>query len=153
VRADLQVELGNQKVARREQTYRQQLPPVALEHRHVIIVDDGLASGFTMRVAIASARKQHAAEIMVAIPTAHAESVVDVAQRCDHVYCANVREGLRYAVADAYGVWKEKSMYGRTYMGIERSTFLIDEEGVVTEAWRKVKAKGHAELVADALSL
>ena len=58
-----------------------------------------------------------------------------------------------HAVAEAYGVWKEKSMYGRTYMGIERSTFLIDERGVVTEAWRKVKAKGHAELVADALSL
>ena len=57
-----------------------------------------------------------------------------------------------HAVAEAYGVWKEKSMYGRTYMGIERSTFLIDEEGVVAEAWRKVKAEGHAELVAGALS-
>ncbi|HKJ01467.1 MAG TPA: thioredoxin-dependent thiol peroxidase [Longimicrobiales bacterium] len=56
-----------------------------------------------------------------------------------------------HAVAEAYGVWKEKSMYGRTYMGIERSTFLIDEEGVVMEAWRKVKAKGHADLVAEAL--
>jgi peroxiredoxin Q/BCP len=57
-----------------------------------------------------------------------------------------------HAVAEAYGVWKEKSMYGRTYMGIERSTFLIDEEGVVAEAWRKVKVEGHAELVAGALS-
>jgi len=54
-------------------------------------------------------------------------------------------------VAEAYGVWKEKSMYGRKYMGIERSTFLIDEKGVVTEAWRKVKAAGHAEVVAAAL--
>lgn len=58
-------------------------------------------------------------------------------------------EGHR--VAEAYGVWKEKSMYGRKYMGVERSTFLIDENGVVVEAWRKVKAKGHAELVAGAL--
>lgn len=56
-----------------------------------------------------------------------------------------------HAVAEAYGVWKEKSMYGRKYMGIERSTFLIDEEGVVLEAWRKVKPKGHAQLVAEAL--
>lgn len=56
-----------------------------------------------------------------------------------------------HAVAEAYGVWQEKSMYGRTYMGIERSTFLIDENGVVLEAWRKVKAQGHADLVAEAL--
>jgi peroxiredoxin Q/BCP len=56
-----------------------------------------------------------------------------------------------HRVAEAYGVWKEKSMYGRKYMGIERSTFLIDEKGVVIEAWRKVKPNGHAELVAGAL--
>ncbi len=48
---------------------------------------------------------------------------------------------------EAYGVWVEKSMYGRKYMGVERSTFLIDGEGVVREAWRKVKVKGHAEAV------
>jgi peroxiredoxin Q/BCP len=56
-----------------------------------------------------------------------------------------------HAVAEAYGVWKEKSNYGRKYMGIERSTFLIDEAGVVVEAWRKVKPQGHADLVAEAL--
>ena len=56
-----------------------------------------------------------------------------------------------HRVAEAYGVWKEKSMYGRKYMGIERSTFLIDESGVVIEEWRKVKPQGHAELVAGAL--
>jgi peroxiredoxin Q/BCP len=58
-----------------------------------------------------------------------------------------------HRVAEAYGVWKEKSMYGRKYMGIERSTFLIDEDGVVVEAWRKVKPTGHAELVAQALGI
>lgn len=56
-----------------------------------------------------------------------------------------------HAVAEAYGVWKEKNMYGRTYMGIERSTFIIDEEGMVAEAWRKVKAEGHDERVAETL--
>jgi len=56
-----------------------------------------------------------------------------------------------HAVAEAYGVWVQKSMYGRTYMGIERTTFLIGEDGRVLEAWRKVKPKGHAELVAAAL--
>lgn len=57
----------------------------------------------------------------------------------------------KHEVSEAYGVWKEKSMYGRRYMGIERSTFLIDEGGTVTHAWRKVKPKEHADLVAEAL--
>jgi peroxiredoxin Q/BCP len=56
-----------------------------------------------------------------------------------------------HAVFELYGVWREKSMYGRSYMGIERSTFLIDEVGRIAEVWRKVKAKGHSELVRRAL--
>lgn len=54
------------------------------------------------------------------------------------------------AVTEAFGVWVEKSMYGRTYMGIERSTFLIGPDGVVRRAWRSVKVKGHAAEVLDA---
>ncbi len=56
------------------------------------------------------------------------------------------------AVAEAYGVFKEKSMYGRVLKGIERSTFLIDEEGIVRQVWTKVRARGHAEKVAEALA-
>ena len=52
-----------------------------------------------------------------------------------------------HAVAGAYGVWVEKSMYGRKYMGIERTTFLIDAKGKIAKTWRKVKVKGHAEEV------
>ena len=73
---------------------------------------------------------------------------------------ANFREkqGLRVMLAadperkaiEAYGVWKEKSMYGRKYMGVERSTFLIDREGRIARIWRKVKVKGHAEEVLQA---
>lgn len=48
------------------------------------------------------------------------------------------------AASEAYGVWVEKSMYGRKYMGIERSTFLIDGKGRVSKAWHKVKVDGHA---------
>jgi peroxiredoxin Q/BCP len=48
---------------------------------------------------------------------------------------------------DAYGVWKEKSMYGRKYFGVERSTFLIDNNGRIAKIWRKVKVSGHAEEV------
>ena len=51
---------------------------------------------------------------------------------------------------EAYGVWKEKSMYGKTYMGIERSTFLIGGDGTVLEAWHKVKVPGHVEAVLKA---
>lgn len=50
-------------------------------------------------------------------------------------------------VLQAYGVWKEKSMYGRTYMGVERTTFLIGKDGKIAEIWPKVKVAGHAEAV------
>lgn len=50
-----------------------------------------------------------------------------------------------HAVAEAYGVWVLKKMYGREYMGIERSTFLIDAEGNLIKAWRKVRVKNHIE--------
>jgi len=55
------------------------------------------------------------------------------------------------AVADAYGVWKRKKLYGRTFLGIERSTFLIDEQGRIAEIWRKVKPKGHADMLSELL--
>lgn len=49
--------------------------------------------------------------------------------------------------AEAYGVWIEKSMYGRKYMGMDRATFLVDDKGVIRQVWRKVKVPGHAEEV------
>ena len=49
--------------------------------------------------------------------------------------------------AESFGVWVEKSMYGRKYMGMDRSTFLIDGDGIITQIWRKVKVAGHAEEV------
>lgn len=52
---------------------------------------------------------------------------------------------------ERFGVWKEKSMYGKTFMGIERSTFLIDAEGRIAREWRKVKVPGHAEEVLEAV--
>lgn len=57
-----------------------------------------------------------------------------------------------HAVAEAWGVWVEKSMYGRKYMGIERSTFLIGADGRIAEAWRKVKVNGHAAAVLKAVA-
>ncbi|MEM9726061.1 MAG: thioredoxin-dependent thiol peroxidase [Pseudomonadota bacterium] len=53
-------------------------------------------------------------------------------------------------VCERYGVWVEKAMYGKKYMGIERATFLIDGSGVIRRIWRKVKVPGHAEAVLEA---
>jgi len=53
-------------------------------------------------------------------------------------------------VTEAYGVWVEKSMYGKKYMGIERATFLIDGKGVILDIWRKVKVDGHTDEVLKA---
>ncbi len=57
-----------------------------------------------------------------------------------------------HAVAEAYGVWVEKSMYGKKYMGVERSTFLIGADGRLEEIWHKVKPAEHLELLVGALS-
>ncbi len=54
-------------------------------------------------------------------------------------------------VLNAYGVWAEKSMYGRTYMGVERTTMLVGADGRISRIWRKVKVPGHAEEVLEAV--
>ncbi len=56
-----------------------------------------------------------------------------------------------HVLAEKYGVWKEKSMYGRKYMGIERSTFVLDKSGNIEKEWRKVKVKGHVDEVIEYL--
>ena len=55
-------------------------------------------------------------------------------------------------VTEKYGVWVQKSMYGRKYMGIERATFLIDEKGMIQHVWHKVKVPGHADEVLKAVN-
>lgn len=54
---------------------------------------------------------------------------------------------VNHELAEQFGVWKEKSMYGRKYMGIERSTFIIDTQGKIAKEWRKVKVSGHVDEV------
>lgn len=92
------------KVARRAAELR---PGAALEPAGaaVILVDDGLASGFTMRAALTALRAAGAARLIVAVPTAHTSAARAVAALADVLYCANLRSGPRYAVADAYVNW------------------------------------------------
>jgi len=55
------------------------------------------------------------------------------------------------SMLESYGVWTEKSMYGRKYMGVERTTFLVDSKGKIAQVWRKVKVPGHADAVLAAV--
>jgi putative phosphoribosyl transferase len=93
------------KVRRRLATLRGDRPFPQLASRTAILVDDGIAAGSTMRVAIAALRRHGTGEIVVAVPTGHARSVESIALLADAVYCANVRSGHGFAVADAYESW------------------------------------------------
>lgn len=67
--------------------------------------------------------------------------------KAKHELTVRLLSDENHEVLEAYGVWKEKSMYGRRYMGVERTTFLIDATGTIAEVWQKVKVAGHAESV------
>jgi peroxiredoxin Q/BCP len=71
--------------------------------------------------------------------------------RCKHELTVRLLADEEKEVATAYGVWVEKSMYGKKYMGVERSTFLIDGKGKVVKVWRKVSVPGHADDVLAAV--
>lgn len=71
--------------------------------------------------------------------------------RCKHGLGIPLLSDEEKTVATAYGVWVEKSMYGKKYMGVERSTFLVDSKGKLAKIWRKVSVPGHAEDVLDAV--
>lgn len=96
-----------QKVRRRIILLRGERPFPKVNQRPVILVDDGLASGFTMLVAAESLKKAGASEIAVAVPTGHLDAVQKIAEQVDEVFCPNVRSGMSFAVADAYVNWSD----------------------------------------------
>jgi predicted phosphoribosyltransferase len=93
------------KVRRRVAALRGAEGAPDLSGRSVIVVDDGLASGFTMRTALEALREAGASCIVVAVPTGSLRCVEELASRADALYCANVRAGRSFAVADAYQRW------------------------------------------------
>jgi len=101
------IERTRAKVERRKRLLRGDAPLPGLNDRPVILVDDGLASGFTMLTALEAVHAAGACEVVVAVPTGHLEAVRRVALAADAVYCANLRKGTRFAVADAYGEWSD----------------------------------------------
>jgi len=95
------------KVQRRVKLFRGERPLPALAGRPVILIDDGLASGFTLLTAVAALRNQGADQLIVAVPTGHEQALALVAPLVEGLYCANVRGGWSFAVAAAYRQWED----------------------------------------------
>ena len=101
------VDLALRKVEHRNRLLRGSRPLPNLKRRSVILVDDGLATGFTMRTAVEALRKQHTGPLIVAVPTGHGNAVRQLANLVSAVYCPNIREGEIFAVAEAYEYWTD----------------------------------------------
>ncbi|MBW2450367.1 MAG: phosphoribosyltransferase [Deltaproteobacteria bacterium] len=101
------IEKTTAKVMRRVAKLRGRHPFPDFGNRSVILVDDGLASGFTMQVAVTALRNVGAGRIVVAVPTGHRHSAEMIAREVDTLYCANIRGGFSYAVASAYQYWSD----------------------------------------------
>lgn len=107
------LERARAKVARRAKLFYASQDagkmPALQEGREVILVDDGLATGVTMAVAVEALRKAHGRRIIAAVPTAHLESAEDMLARVDLLVCPNIRTGASFAVAQAYRHWYDVS--------------------------------------------
>jgi len=93
------------EIKRRMDKFRGDKPFPDLKDKIVIIVDDGLASGYTMLAAIKSVKKQSVRKIIVAVPTASTNAINLIAPHVDEIVCLNVRDSFFFAVADAYQNW------------------------------------------------
>ncbi len=101
------VAASREKVQRRVRELRAGRGPLEVQGRDVVLVDDGLASGFTMLVALDAVRRAGARRVTVAVPTGHRDAAAVVAQDTDGLYCANLRGGRVFAVAEAYRAWSD----------------------------------------------
>jgi predicted phosphoribosyltransferase len=108
-----QIEVQAKKVRaeleRQKKLFRRSEDPAAVAGRSVILVDDGLASGYTMMASVHDVRQRGAAKIVVAIPTAPESSIERMLEGTDDIFCPNVREGPFFAVAEAYEHWYDLS--------------------------------------------
>lgn len=98
-----------EKVRRRLALLRGRRPWPDLSQHSVLLVDDGLATGSTMRAAVSVLKKQGVSRLAIAVPTGHAEAVRRLAREVDTLYCPNIREETPYAVAEAYQEWHDLS--------------------------------------------
>jgi len=103
------IERTREKVSHRLRLLRGDRPWPDLKEKTAILVDDGLASGFTMHVAVEALRKAGAGRLVAAVPTGHLEAVQWLAPQVDILCCANIRSGWSFAVAAAYRHWRDVS--------------------------------------------
>jgi predicted phosphoribosyltransferase len=96
-----------EKVSHRKRRFESRIAQSEIREKPAIVVDDGLASGFTMQVAVEALTKSGFKSIIVAVPTGHDRAVRDISRRVSAVYCANIRTEHRYAVAEAYQSWSD----------------------------------------------
>lgn len=101
------IEFTTEKVQSRLVKLRGDREMPNLSGKTIILIDDGIASGFTMRVAVEAIKNQKAKEIIIATPTAHQQSLQSLESEVKAIYCANVRAGFSFAVADAYQRWSD----------------------------------------------
>ena len=102
-------EMARVKVKRRIEKFRGNRPFPRLHDHTALLVDDGIAAGSTIRAAVLALQKTGAGKIIIATPTAHDTALHPLAHMVDAIYCANVRSGLSFAVADAYRHWTDVS--------------------------------------------
>ncbi len=102
-----QTQAALKKVQRRVRLFRDDRPWPDLQNRTAILVDDGIAAGSTLRVAVQALRNSGASSIVLAVPTAHLESLDQFMDKVDAVYCAKIRSGPSFAVASAYRHWDD----------------------------------------------
>lgn len=98
-----------EKVERRVARFRGGRPFPGLQDCPVILVDDGIAAGSTLRAAVAALRRHGADRLVIAVPTGHGQAVQGLVAEVDALYCANIRHGRAFAVADAYEAWSDLS--------------------------------------------
>ncbi|RJQ58866.1 MAG: phosphoribosyltransferase [Desulfobacteraceae bacterium] len=101
------IEKTVRKVKRRMKTFFGNRPFPEFAGQSIVLIDDGVASGFTMRTAVEAVKKLSAARLIVAVPTAHRESMGSIAASVDALFCPNIRSGPGYAVAEAYEHWTD----------------------------------------------
>jgi len=99
------IDFTKEKVARRTREFRGDKPMPDLSGKPVIVVDDGIATGDSMRVAADAVANLGASPVIIAVPTGHSDSISRLIPMAETIYCANVREGFSFAVADAYKNW------------------------------------------------
>lgn len=108
-------------------------------------------AGCTKEAQAFSAASERFAQAHTAILGVSKDSVATHAKfRAKYGLTVDLGADVEGRVVEAYGAWVQKSMYGRSYMGIDRSTFLIDGDGRIRTVWRKVKVPGHVEAVLEA---